>query len=61
LPRHALQSSAERDRVAASGENLTIVRFRLRTRWHLMQPTKSFCEGGMLPLFGILEHNDHIK
>jgi hypothetical protein len=33
----------------------------LQTRWHVMQPTKSFCEGAMLPLAGILDTNEHIK
>lgn len=25
----------------------------LKTKWHLMQPTKQFSEGAMLPLLGI--------
>jgi hypothetical protein len=29
--------------------------------WHIMQPTKNFSEGSMLPLFGIMENNEHIK
>ncbi|CAN0302689.1 unnamed protein product, partial [Phaeothamnion confervicola] len=33
----------------------------LKTRWHVMQPTKSFCEGSMLPLAGILDTNRHVK
>ena len=33
----------------------------LKTGWHVMQPTKSFCEGSMLPLAGILDKNEHIK
>lgn len=33
----------------------------LKTRWHIMQPTKRFCEGAMLPLAGILDTNDHIE
>jgi len=32
----------------------------LRTRWSVMQPTKSFCEGSLLPLAGILDHNKFI-
>ena len=30
-------------------------------RWHIMQPTKKLSEGGLLPLMGILDHNDYIK
>ncbi|CAM9448778.1 unnamed protein product, partial [Heterosigma akashiwo] len=33
----------------------------LMTRWSILQPTKNFCEGCMLPLAGILERNDHVK
>lgn len=33
----------------------------LKTQWEVMQPTKSFCEGSMLPLAGILETNKHVK
>lgn len=30
-------------------------------RWTILQPTKSFNEGAMLPLMDILEDNTHIK
>lgn len=33
----------------------------LRTKWYVMQPTKSFCEGYLLPLAGILDHNGFIR
>jgi len=33
----------------------------LRTRWSVMQPTKSFCEGSLLPLAGILDNNKFIR
>jgi hypothetical protein len=33
----------------------------LRTRWSVMQPTKGFCEGCLLPLANILDHNAYIK
>jgi hypothetical protein len=33
----------------------------LRTRWAVMQPTKNFCEGDLLPLAGILDHNNYIR
>jgi hypothetical protein len=33
----------------------------LRTGWSMLQPTKSFREGAMLPLLGVLEENKHIK
>eukprot|EP01036_Dinobryon_divergens_P048582 gene48582-65161_t len=33
----------------------------LKTRWKIMQPTKKLSEGGLLPLMGILEENDHIE
>eukprot|EP01041_Mallomonas_annulata_P009973 gene9973-20735_t len=31
------------------------------SRWKIMQPTKKLSEGGLLPLMGILEENDHIE
>ncbi|CAM9797160.1 unnamed protein product [Scytosiphon promiscuus] len=33
----------------------------LKTEWDVLQPTKSFTEGCMLPLSGVLEDNKHIK
>jgi hypothetical protein len=36
------------------------VRFILNIRWNIIQPTKLFTEGSMLPLMGILEDNDYI-
>lgn len=33
----------------------------LRSRWSIMQPTKGFCEGYLLPLAGILDHNTYIR
>lgn len=33
----------------------------LRTKWTVMQPTKNFCEGSLLPLAGILDSSDYIK
>lgn len=33
----------------------------LRTRWHVLQPTRNFCEGYLLPLAGILDRNPHIR
>lgn len=33
----------------------------LRTKWHVMQPTRNFCEGYLLPLAGILDRNPHIR
>ena len=33
----------------------------LRTRWSVMHPTKSFCEGYLLPLAGILDRNTFIR
>lgn len=33
----------------------------LRTRWGVLQPTKAFCEGSLLPLAGILDQNSYIK
>jgi hypothetical protein len=29
--------------------------------WYMMQPTKRFQDGSMLPLLGVLEHNKHIR
>lgn len=33
----------------------------LRSKWHVMQPTRGFCEGYLLPLAGILDRNRHIR
>jgi hypothetical protein len=33
----------------------------LRTRWSVLRPTRAFCEGFLLPLAGILDHNTYIK
>jgi len=33
----------------------------LKTSWHVLKPTKAFCEGSMLPLFDILSTNTFIK
>lgn len=33
----------------------------LKTKWHVLHPTKLFSEGAMLPLLGILEKNNHIS
>ncbi|CAN0432761.1 unnamed protein product, partial [Hapterophycus canaliculatus] len=33
----------------------------LKTEWEVLQPTKAFTEGCMLPLAGVLEDNKHIK
>lgn len=33
----------------------------LRTKWDIIMPSKTFGEGGMLPLLGVLEGNKHIR
>ncbi|CAM9842357.1 unnamed protein product, partial [Chrysoparadoxa australica] len=33
----------------------------LKTEWEVLKPTKTFCEGSMLPLMGVLDTNVHIK
>lgn len=33
----------------------------LKTRWEVLQPTRAFTEGCMLPLAGVLDTNKHIK
>lgn len=33
----------------------------LKTRWEVMQPTRAFTEGCMLPLAGVLDTNKHVK
>lgn len=33
----------------------------LQTGWHILQPTKSFGEGSMLPLADIMERNEHVS
>ena len=33
----------------------------LKTKWNIMMPTKSFGEGGLLPLNNILDRNDHVR
>lgn len=33
----------------------------LRTGWDILQPTRRFGEGGLLPLMGVLDHNTHIR
>lgn len=33
----------------------------LRSKWHVMHPTRGFCEGYLLPLAGILDRNPHIR
>ena len=33
----------------------------LRTKWDIIMPSKTFGEGGLLPLLGVLETNDHVR
>lgn len=33
----------------------------LKTRWEVLQPTRAFTEGCMLPLAGVLDTNKHVK
>lgn len=32
----------------------------LKSDWNILQPTKNFSEGSMLPLMGVLDSSDHI-
>jgi channel protein (hemolysin III family) len=33
----------------------------LSTGWHVLKPSKNFCEGSMLPLMGVLDENEHVE
>ena len=37
------------------------VAISLKTKWHVLQPTKSFCEGSLLPLCTILARNENVR
>lgn len=33
----------------------------LKTEWDVLQPTRGFGAGSMLPLAGVLDNNKHVK